>query len=135
MPPSIWQPKLDAMLRARGLLAAPRGIHPLHSNDTRFAVQVGNQVRELGIGSYAGANRGEFAAEAITWRMHPAYGQTEDVPRMPSDLEDWVHDCFPFLDNGQIPENSVPFNPDSIKEPVMVDGEVEWIRRDALRSD
>ena len=132
VPRSIWQPKLEAMLTARGLLAAPRG---LHSNDARFAVLVGKQARELGIGAYAGVKLTEFAAEAIRWRMHPEYGQTEDAPRMPSDLEDWVHDCFPFLDNGQIPENSVPFNPDSIKEPVMVDGEVEWIRRDALRSD
>ena len=78
--PSIWKPKLDAMLRANGMLVGPRGVHPSHANDRRFAVLAGKQVRELGIGVYAGSNEHEFVAEAITWRMHPDYGRTEGVP-------------------------------------------------------
>ena len=133
--PSIWKPKLEAMLRANGLLHGARGADPSHPNEQRFAVLAGKQVRELGIGVYAGSDEFEFVAEAITWRMHPDYGRTEGVPRMPPILENWVHECFPFLDNGQIPQDSVQFNPGSIKEPVSVNGTVEWKRRDVVFPD
>ena len=133
--PSIWKPKLEAMLRANGLLVGPRGAHPSHANDHRFAVLAGKQVRELGIGEYAGSDEYEFVAEAIGWRMHPGYGRAEDAPRMPPILENWVHECFPFLDNGRIPQDSVPFNPGSIKEPVSVNGTVKWKRRDVVFPD
>ena len=123
------------MLKANGLLVGPRGDHPSHAYDDPFAVVAGKQVRELGIGVYAGSDEFEFVAEAITWRMHPDYGRTEGVPRMPPILESWVHECFPFLDNGRIPQDSVQFNPGSIKEPVSVNGTVEWKRRDVVFPD
>ena len=132
---SIWKPKLDEMLKANGLIVGPRGAHASHANDDQFAVLAGKQVRELGIGVYAGSDEFEFVAEAITWRMHPDYGRTEGVPRMPPILESWVHECFPFLDNGRIPQDSVQFNPGSIKEPVSVNGTVEWKRRDVVFPD
>ena len=135
VPSTIWKPKLEAMLRANGLLVGPRGAHPSHANDHRFAVLAGKQVRELGIGVYAGSDESEFVAEAIAWRMHPDYGGAEDVPRMPPILESWVHECFPFLDNGRIPQDSVPFNPGSVKESVSVNGPVEWKRRDVVFPD
>ena len=125
VPQSTWKPKLEAMLRANSSLVGPRGAPPPHANDQRFAELAGKQVRELGIGAWAGSNEHEFVAEAIAWRMNPDYGRTEDVPRMPPILENWVHECFPFLDNGQIPEDSVQINPGSIKEPVSVNGTVE----------
>ena len=135
VPRSTWKPKLEAMLRANGLLHGPRGAHLPHANDHDFAAFVGKQVRELGIGIYAGTDEYEFVAEAIAWRMHPDYGRTEDVPRMPPILENWVHECFPFLDNGRIPQDSVPFNPGSIKDPVSVNGTVVWKRRDEIFPD
>ena len=125
VPGSTWKPKLEAMLRANRSLVGPRGAPPPHANDQRFAELAGKQVRELGIGRYAATNEREFVAEAIAWRMHPDYGRTERAPRMPPILENWVHECFPFLDNGQIPEDSVQFNPGSINEPVSVNGTVE----------
>ena len=114
VPESTWKPKLEAMLRANSSLVGPRGAPPPHANDQRFAELARKQVCELGIGIYAGTDEYEFVAEAIAWRMHPDYGRTEDVPRMPPILENWVHECFPFLDNGRIPQDSVPFNPGSI---------------------
>ena len=67
----IWKPKLKEMLKANGLLVGPRGDHPSHAYDDPFAVVAGKQVRELGIGVYAGSDEFEFVAEAIGMENAP----------------------------------------------------------------
>ena len=135
VPPSVWKPKLEAMLQAHGHVSRRSSISTmLLPYDDAFALRVGKLARDLGIGNYAGTHPVEFAAEAIAWRLHPDYGATSDAPRMPRYLENWVHECFPFLDNGQIPEPAIEFDPDHVKEPVYRAGAVEWVPRGELRA-
>ena len=131
-PKSLWFPKLTGLLKETGVLDEEPIAGPLWADDPRFKRLVGSTVRELGLGTHAGESESEFAAEAIAWRVHPEYGETERVSRMPPKLEAWMHECFDFLDNGQIPPDSVPFDPGSILEPVMVDGEKRLTRRDEM---
>ena len=134
VPPEIWTPKLEEVLRITGIAAPASGPRTMRlSDDTAFAVRVGKRARGLGLGTYAGTTPREFAAEAIAWRLHPQYAATTNAPRMPRFLESWVHDCFPFLDNGQIPEPSIEFDPDALTTRIWRDGHCDVISRAELR--
>ena len=131
--PSIWCPKLEEALRVNGCWSPESGPRTLgYSGYKVFPIQVGRRARELGIGIYAGSSPTEFAAEAIAWRLHPDYAASPAAPRMPRFLENWVHECFPFLDNGSIPDRSFEFDPGALLMPALRKGKVHWIPRREL---
>lgn len=124
--PVHWLPRLAAMLRQNGFIREETSIDTTDVHSRSFGVRLGKKAREMGLGSYAGSNASEFAAEALTWRMAPGYGASADIPRMPRYLEDWVHDCFPFTRDGPIPVSCHEFDPASVREPAMVGGSIVW---------
>ena len=135
VPPTVWKPKLEEALRGNGIFSPDSGPRtPDLSDDTAFAIRVSKRARETGIGEYAGCSPFEFAAEAIGWRLHPDYAATPDAPRMPRFLENWLHECFPFLDNGQIPEPSIEFDPGDLLMPVSRHGRIYWMPRRELQA-
>ena len=135
VPPGVWKPKLEQALRANGIFSPESGPRTLDlADDTAFAVRVSKRARETGIGAYAGHSPNEFAAEAIAWRLHADYAATPDAPRMPRFLENWLHECFPFLDNGQIPEPSIEFDPGDLLMPVSRHGQIYWMPRRELQA-
>ena len=133
VPWSIWMPKLTEALRVNGCWSPESGPRTLdYSPHTVFSIQVGRRARELGIGIYAGSSPLEFAAEAIAWRLHSDYAASPYAPRMPRFLENWVHECFPFLDNGSIPDRFIEFDPGKLKMPILRNGKIQWIPRREL---
>ena len=126
-----WEDSLVALLRQQGFIRENTAIYRGDRFGPAFTVEVGKNVRELGLGYYGGASVDEFVAEALAWRMAPGYGASVEVPRMPRFLEDWVHDCFPFTRSGSIPADAVEFRPAMIKEPVLVGEEIVWVERGA----
>ena len=135
VPPGVWKPKLEQALRANGILSPESGPRTLDlADDAAFAVRVGKRARETGIGYYAGSSPVEFAAEAIAWRLHADYAATPDAPRMPRFLENWLHECFPFLDNGQIPEPSIEFDPGDLQMPVSRHRQIDLMSRRKLEA-
>ena len=133
VPPAIWKPKLEEVLRVNGCCFPESGPRTLGcSGDRAFSMQVGGRARELGIGLRAGVFPFEFAAEAIARRLHPDYAACPTAPRMPRFLENWVHGCFPFLDNKSVPDCSFEFDPGALLMPVLRNGEVHWIPRREL---
>ena len=130
---AIWAPALKAMLEANLPAAEAAGAAsakaPPHE---AFRARYGRLIGTMGIGHYAGQDALEFAAEAIAWRLHPHYGGRSEAPRMPRYVEDWVHECFPFLNNGRIPEPCVEVNPDALQVLVQRGDEVIWVPRNEL---
>ena len=130
---SIWMPKLTETLRVNGCWSPESGPRTLgYSGEKVFSIQVGRRARELGIGLYAGSSPVEFAAEAIAWRLHPDYAASPTAPRMPRFLESWVHECFPFLDNGSIPDRYIEFDPGKLNMPILRNGKIDWTLRREL---
>ncbi len=126
-----WKGSLAALLRRQGFVGENTAIYRADPGGREFSVEVGKNVREMGLGFYGGTSVDEFVAEALAWRMAPGYGASVEVPRMLRFLEDWVHDCFPFTRSGSIPADAVEFRPAMIKEPVRVGEEVVWVERGA----
>ena len=123
--PRRWLTGLAAFLKENGYIDDDSKIDITPA----FAVQVGKQAREMGLGYYAGRNAEEFTAEALAWRLSPDYGAVAATPRMPRHLEDWIHECFPFVLDGPNPESTFEFDPASIREPWMYDGRLGWRNR------
>ena len=124
-----WEESLVAMLRQQGFIRENTAICRGGRIGPAFTVEVGKNVREMGLGYFGGTSVDEFVAEALGWRMAPGYGTSVEMPRMPRFLEDWVHDCFPFTRSGTIPTDAVDFHPAMVKIPVMVGGEIVWVDR------
>ena len=125
-----WMPQLKTMLEARLLAAEAGGPENRHAPpELAFRTRYGNLIGTMGIGYYASQSAGEFAAEAIAWRMHPDYGGKRESPRMPRFLEEWVHGCFPFLNNGQVPDPCCEVNQGALMMPVYRDGNITWKAR------
>lgn len=94
--PHEWITSLVTTLQSRGIL-------PEHTNVSRwdpasgdFGDEVGDSVQSMGFGVNAADNAAEFAAEALSWRMAPGYGESSEIPRMPEYLEKWLHESFPL---------------------------------------
>ncbi len=131
-----WMPPLKAMLEAN--LPAPEAASAASTKappDEAFRARYGRLIGTMGIGHYAGQDALEFAAEAISWRLHRDYGGSSDAPRMPRYLENWVHACFPFLNNGRIPDPCVEVNPDALQMLVERNGQLAWAPRNARPAD
>lgn len=124
-----WEDCLVALLRQQGFIRENTAIYRGDRLGPAFTVEVGKNVRELGLGYYGGTSVDEFVAEALAWRMAPGYGASVEVPRMPRFLEDWVHDCFPFTRSGSIPADAVDFHPAMVKVPALVGEEIVWVDR------
>ncbi|MDE0061758.1 MAG: hypothetical protein OXP09_05105 [Gammaproteobacteria bacterium] len=94
--PHEWITSLVTTLQSRGML-------PEHTNVSRwdpasgdFGDEVSDSVQSMGFGVNAADNAAEFAAEALSWRMAPGYGESSEIPRMPEYLEKWLHESFPL---------------------------------------
>ncbi len=98
-----WQTKLLDMLQQSGIVCTDTSIDAARPDGPEFESEVGVQVVRLGLGTYAGRSMDEFAAEALAWRLAPGYGESSDIPPMPSRLEQWVHECFPATRGRPVP--------------------------------
>ena len=105
---SFWVSKLAVMLRLNQLDFLREAPHPqlsASSDSVSFRQTLGDLVEQIDVSGsrntirYATGPMREFAAETIAWRIHPEYGRNLTAPRMPAVLENWVHRCFPFLDD------------------------------------
>ena len=126
---TYWIPRLIELLQRQGFVASDTRLNAGALSSPSLTLEVGNSVREMGLGTYASTNLWEFAAEALTWRMAETYGESQEIPRMPRFLEAWVHDCFPFTRDGPIPSGFVEFHPAAIKEPMMAGGQFQCVNR------
>ena len=92
-----WLTGLGVMLQENGFISDASRLDSTSDLHPSFGELVGNKTLRMGLGTYAGTNAAEFVAEVLAWRMSPGYGETDEIPKMPPYLENWVHEYFPFL--------------------------------------
>ena len=97
-----WRARLIHMLQQQGFVSLNTKLASAPPSSPTLAIEVGTKIREMGLAFHADNSLYDFAAQALSWRMVPGYGESSETPRMPPYLEDWVHDCFPYTREGRI---------------------------------